>query len=68
MYQFGQNMVKNHLIQTCQEIPQDIANTLRELQKERKRGKGGRERWAMGFREIGVYEAERGVLRFRDLS
>lgn len=66
MYQFGQNMVKNHLIRTCRAIPPETVLALTQLQQERKRGRGGRERWSKGMEEIGVYEADGGILRFRD--
>eukprot|EP00934_Nitzschia_sp_Nitz4_P007633 Nitzschia sp. Nitz4//scaffold149_size55946//12003//13827//NITZ4_006588-RA/size55946-exonerate_est2genome-gene-0.18-mRNA-1//1//CDS//3329536791//7623//frame0 len=63
MYQFGQNMVKNHLAVPCKKIPTETQQRLIELQEERKRGRGGRERWAEGARELGVIETENG-LRF----
>jgi hypothetical protein len=63
LYQFGQNMVKNHLCGTCRSIPNDTRKTLMNLQEERRRGKGGRERWAEAARIMGVYEDSDG-LRF----
>ena len=65
MYQFGQNMVKNHLTVTCKMIPDATKKTLIELQEERKRGRGGRRRWADGARDLGVEETATNGLRFR---
>eukprot|EP00934_Nitzschia_sp_Nitz4_P007349 Nitzschia sp. Nitz4//scaffold149_size55946//8726//10575//NITZ4_006587-RA/size55946-augustus-gene-0.62-mRNA-1//1//CDS//3329536788//7339//frame0 len=64
MYQFGQNMVKNHLAVPCKKIPPATQRRLLELQEERKRGRGGRERWAEGAKELGVIETPSG-LRFK---
>ena len=63
LYQFGQNMVKNHLCGTCKLIPEDTRQLLMTLQEERRRGKGGRERWADAAREMGLFEDHHG-LRF----
>lgn len=65
MYQFGQNMVKNHLTKTCSMIPPATQKRLLELQEERKRGRGGRERWSEAAQEIGVIEKD-GALFFRE--
>jgi hypothetical protein len=64
LYQFGQNMVKNHLCGTCTLIPPETRRKLMELQEERRRGKGGRERWSEAAREVGVFEEGDG-LRFK---
>lgn len=58
-------MVKNHLTSACQMIPRDTLSRLTALQEERKRGRGGRERWADAAREQGVVESG-GYLRFKD--
>ena len=63
LYQFGQNMVKNHLCMTCKSIPEETKKTLVMLQEERRRGKGGRERWAKAAQERGAFEDKDG-LRF----
>lgn len=63
LYQFGQNMVKNHHCGSCMKIDEDTKNKLLHLQEERRRGKGGRERWAEAARAMGVVEGQRG-LRF----
>lgn len=68
MYQFGQNMVKNHLTLTCKMIPPSTRDRLIELQEERRRGRGGRERWAEAASELGIEEGDIGggnCLRFR---
>lgn len=57
-------MVKNHLALPCKMIPASTQKRLIELQEERKRGRGGRERWAEGAKELGVIETENG-LRFK---
>lgn len=67
MYQFGQNMVKNHLTKTCTMIPAQIKERLIELQEERKRGRGGRERWAEAAQELDVIERN-GALFFTEES
>jgi hypothetical protein len=64
MYQFGQNMVKNHLCACCELIPSETKDLLMALQEARKRGRGGRDRWAQAAREMGVIEDENG-LRFK---
>ena len=64
LYQFGQNMVKNHLCVTCESIPEETKKALIALQQARRRGKGGRERWAQAARQMNVYEDEHG-LRFK---
>jgi hypothetical protein len=61
LYQFGQNMVKNHLCATCQSIPRGTKQTLMILQEERRRGKGGRDRWAVAAREMDVVEDQHGL-------
>jgi hypothetical protein len=63
LYQFGQNMVKNHHCGSCMKIDEETKQKLLHLQEERRRGKGGRERWAEAARSMGVVEGERG-LRF----
>ena len=63
LYQFGQNMVKNHLCGTCRQIPPHIKQELMQLQEERRRGSGGRERWAEAAGGLGVVEDSHG-LRF----
>jgi hypothetical protein len=63
VYQFGQNMVKNHLLACCELIPSETKNLMMALQESRKRGRGGRDRWARAAQEIGVIEDENG-LRF----
>jgi hypothetical protein len=63
LYQFGQNMVKNHHCGSCMKIDEVTKQKLLHLQEERRRGKGGRERWAEAARTMGVVEGQRG-LRF----
>jgi hypothetical protein len=63
LYQFGQNMVKNHHCGSCMKIDEETKQKLLHLQEERRRGKGGRERWAEAARAMGVVEDQRG-LRF----
>lgn len=61
MYQFGQNMVKNHLTLTCRMIPSSTLKQLKGLQDERKRGRGGRERWALAAAQLGIVETDDGL-------
>ena len=61
IYQFGQNMVKNHLLSCCELIPAETKGLLLSLQESRKRGRGGRERWARAAQEAGVVEADHGL-------
>jgi hypothetical protein len=63
LYQCGQNMLKNHLCAACQSIAQCTKQTLVILQEDRKRGKGGRDRWAEAAREMNIVEDQHG-LRF----
>ena len=63
LYQFGQNMVKNHHCGSCMKIDDVTKQKLLHLQEERRRGKGGRERWAEAARAMAVVEGPRG-LRF----
>jgi hypothetical protein len=61
LYQFGQNMVKNHHCGSCMKIDEGTKQKLLHLQEERRRGKGGRERWAEAARAMGVVEGQRGL-------
>ena len=64
LYQFGQNMVKNHLGTACKLIPTEVKRKMEDLREHRRRGRGGREHWAAAAKELGVYEDSDG-LRFR---
>ena len=63
LYQFGQNLVKNHLCASCQLIPEGTKKKMEALSEVRRRGKGGREHWAASARALGVVEDSNG-LRF----
>ena len=64
LYQFGQNLVKNHLCASCQLIPESTKKKMEELSEVRRRGKGGREHWSSSAKALGVVEDANG-LRFR---
>ena len=64
LYQFGQNMVKNHLGASCKLIPEATRKKMEDLKDARRRGRGGREHWALSAKALGVYEDANG-LRFR---
>ena len=64
LYQFGQNMVKNHLGASCKLIPHATRKKMEDLKDARRRGRGGREHWASAAKALGVYEDASG-LRFK---
>ena len=61
LYQFGQNLVKNHLLAFCKTLPDDIKAKMETLRHERRRGKGGREHWASSAKQLGIDEDDTGL-------
>lgn len=69
VYQAAQNMATNHLLKSCEEIPQDVKDRFaaaRQKQKEETRRSGGKTYWTETSRHVGLEEREgRGGIWFK---
>ena len=64
IYQAAQNMADVHLSSRCHQIPDDIKFRLTALRQVKRRAFVGKQYWTVGVKALGIYEEERGVLRF----
>ena len=64
IYQAAQNMAEVHLSSRCHQIPDDIKRQLKALRQVNKRAFVGKQYWTVGVQALGIYEEDRGVLRF----
>ena len=67
VYQTSQHIAKNHLLEACTEIPQEIRTELLQLCALKESSQGGKEMWARSAQALGVYEDSFG-LRFTELG
>mmetsp|Transcript_2368 Transcript_2368/g.6263 ORF Transcript_2368/g.6263 Transcript_2368/m.6263 type:complete len:582 (+) Transcript_2368:1958-3703(+) len=54
IYQVGQNLAKNHILEGCASIPPDIRKKLLKLRSERARASGGKDYWRQASIYIGL--------------
>ena len=67
IYQAAQNMAGSHLIGSCQHMPKNIKEELRQLRETKANASGGKSYWAESGAALGLYESEEG-LRLRTPS